>query len=129
MYKVFIVSLCLLVPDFVFAHGGDQPGPHGGKIEMPGAYHIEVVRKDLQTFNIYLLDINFENPTTQDSEISVGVTQNKNLKLQCQAQKEEFYICRSESALKKNLKLVVDSKRAGVSGNQAEFQFKGLKAK
>ena len=129
MIKSILVSACLFVPTLLFAHGGDAPGPHGGKVEMPGAFHVEAIRKDLQTFYIYLLDIEFANPITTNSEVKARILAGKNLVLKCEAQKEPFYICKSQTPLKKSETLVVIAKRDGAQGNEATFKFKGLKAK
>ena len=129
MLKSILVSACLFVPTLLFAHGGDLPGPHGGKIEMPGAFHVEAVRKDLQTFYVYLLDIEFTNPVIANSDVKAQVLAKSKIELACEAPKTEaFFICKSKSLLKKSVELVVVAKRDGAQGNEAHFKFSGLKA-
>lgn len=55
------------------AHGEDKPGPHGGYIRMPGAFHTEVVPNGRSELKIYLLDINWKNPTVADSRVDVSL--------------------------------------------------------
>ncbi len=56
----------------VFAHGEDKPGPHGGFIRMPGAFHTEVV-KEKEGYRVYLLDINWKNPSVLDSAVLASI--------------------------------------------------------
>ncbi len=63
--------LALLMAINVFAHGEDKPGPHGGFISMPGAFHVEVLPKDDRRFEIYLLDIEWKNPSIKDSNVTL----------------------------------------------------------
>ena len=53
----------------VFAHGEDRPGPNGGIIRMPGAFHTELVKKTDQKFKVYLLDMEWKNPTVNASTL------------------------------------------------------------
>lgn len=76
--KVFylVIGSFAIIPA-TFSHGEDAPGPHGGHIRMPGPFHTELVLrgKDLQ---IFLLDINFMNPVTKNSEVTVRYQDSKN---------------------------------------------------
>ncbi|MFM6928261.1 MAG: hypothetical protein ACKOX6_07340 [Bdellovibrio sp.] len=69
MTKIFIILALFLSPLSVFAHGEEQAGPHGGHIRMPGNFHTEMEIDSVQGAHIYLLDINFKNPTIKDSSI------------------------------------------------------------
>ncbi len=51
------------------AHGEDKLGPNGGYIQMPGAFHTEVVASDPTRLKVYLLDINWKNPIVKDSSV------------------------------------------------------------
>lgn len=66
---VIILVIALLFQIKAFGHGEDKPGPNGGYIRMPGAFHTELVQINDQKFKVYLLDINWKNPTTKDSSI------------------------------------------------------------
>ncbi|MDH4466416.1 MAG: hypothetical protein QE271_00040 [Bacteriovoracaceae bacterium] len=74
MYKISFSVLVLssfLFIDFTYSHGENLPGPNGGTIRMLGTFHTELVRVKDDTFNIYLLDINFKNPTVSNSNVEV----------------------------------------------------------
>lgn len=115
----------LLFSSLSYGHGTDKPGPHGGMIQMPGAYHVEVVRASKQSFKIYLLDGDFKNPTLTDSSVKARVLYGKNLSLDCKPMEKDLYFeCRTESRLRRNEFLIVESVRAGVKGNEAKFEFK-----
>lgn len=70
---VTVVLLLQVFPLKVFAHGEDKPGPNGGSIRMPGSFHTELVQVNSQEFRVYLLDINWQNPTVQNSSIDATV--------------------------------------------------------
>ena len=75
----------LLLPTLCLAHGEMKPGPHGGEIRMPGAFHVEVVPGSM-TIEIYLLDMQFKNPQIEDSLINVILHREaKQMTLECQA--------------------------------------------
>lgn len=102
------------------AHGEDKPGPHGGQIRMPGPYHTELVLNK-SGFKIYLLDINFENPTTKNSMVQASITlEKKTYHLNCKAQINHF-ICQSEN-LPNSGDLTVNSVRNHIKGNTAYYQ-------
>ncbi|MCC7404616.1 MAG: hypothetical protein IT288_09495 [Bdellovibrionales bacterium] len=77
-----------------WAHGEDRPGPHGGTIRMPGAFHTELVLLAKGEFKIYLLDINFKNPSTKKSELQVNYFGEASTKADCQAQRDHYYLCK-----------------------------------
>jgi predicted double-glycine peptidase len=104
----------------------DKPGPHGGIIQMPGAYHLEALKKTKETIQIYVLDMNFVNKTPNEkTEITAQVRRKKqNLKLQCEMEPaKEFYLCQSPQKIKAEDVLLVDSKLGDMKGNQAQFEF------
>jgi hypothetical protein len=74
----------LLVPALCLAHGELKPGPHGGEIRMPGAFHVEVIARSV-TVDVYLLDMQFENPQIADSSVNVTLQRDEDqLALECQ---------------------------------------------
>lgn len=77
-----------------WSHGEDRPGPHGGAIRMPGAFHTELVLLAKGEFKIYLLDLNFKNPSTKKSELQVHYLDKESAKADCQAQKNHYYLCK-----------------------------------
>ncbi|NUM89268.1 MAG: hypothetical protein HUU37_08705 [Bdellovibrionales bacterium] len=52
--------ILLLTPALALAHGEDKPGPHGGAIRMPGAFHTEAIVSDTGDLYVYFLDVNFQ---------------------------------------------------------------------
>lgn len=97
----------------VFAHGEDKPGPHGGYIRMPGAFHTEVV-KEKNGYRIYLLDINWKNPSVLDSDVKASIQVGKNkTDLSC-TKESDSYLCLS--SLPQKGVLNINSKREGQVG-------------
>lgn len=76
----------------ISAHGEHKPGPHGGQIRMPGAFHTEVLPYQNLGFKVYLLNINFENPTSKNSKLfGKVVTKGKEFPLKCSGHPDHFY--------------------------------------
>lgn len=75
-----------------FAHGEDKPGPHGGYVQMPGAFHTELVLADSNRYEVYLLDMEFKNPTTENSSVKTTFTDAKNrvAEFTCEASGTKF---------------------------------------
>lgn len=95
----FAISCLLMIQFFqidAFAHGEEKPGPHGGFVRMPGAFHTEVV-KDKKGYRIYLLDINWQNPSVREASVSASIEFKKKItKLSCSKQ-TDFFLCQSKS--------------------------------
>jgi len=76
--------ICFLVPALCLAHGELKPGPNGGEIRMPGAFHVEVVASSVAV-DVYLLDMQFENPQVTNSSVDVTLHRDgEQLALECQ---------------------------------------------
>jgi hypothetical protein len=113
------LGVIVLMPMIVFAHGGDKPGPHGGAIQMPGAFHTEVVDKKNGSLEIFLLDLNFKNPSIKDSGLKVfSVANGSKTELKCTVGVEK-YICLGK--LPESGKLHVTAKREQMQGNEAVY--------
>ncbi|MDZ4726091.1 MAG: hypothetical protein SH817_08035 [Leptospira sp.] len=107
----------------LFAHGEHKPGPHGGEIRMPGAFHTEVSSyKDLG-FKVYLLDINFENPISKDSYVQGKVlSKGKEIALKCSTHPDHFY-CEFPKGISLNEgELILSPTRAGNKGAEAKYK-------
>ena len=115
--KKWVYAVIILVGSVALSHGGDKPGPHGGFIEMPGAFHTEVVPEEGNSFKVYLIDINFENPTVE-AWLENG---KKKDVLACTA-KEDHFQCAPKSPVGKATKLVVKAKREQAEGNEATYK-------
>lgn len=117
-----IILASLFLPVFAHAHGEDQPGPHGGSIRMPGAFHTEVLVNNDKSVQVYLLDMNFKNPTLKDSKVAVRMENNKkSVPFKCMPMDDHFH-CQAEgnSALKG--KLIVEATRENAVGNEAVYE-------
>lgn len=115
-----IVCSLLFISSIALAHGDDKPGPHGGKIDMPGAFHTEIVKKE-NGFLVYLLDMDFANPSVKDSQVqatlkSAGKTQT----LVCKTEKDYFFCT---ARVPKSGELSVKATREKAAGNEVIFKF------
>ena len=122
--KVFIVCVGLSLfggESSAFAHGEDKPGPHGGVIRMPGAFHTEVVAQGDNAIDVYLLDINWKDQTVKDSSVSVSHVDGQRLTaLKCQG-RENLFSCEAESGELKSGALTLKSSRLGVQGVEVTY--------
>jgi len=118
-FKSALISvLFIFTSTSVFAHGEDKAGPHGGYIRMPGAFHTEVVNEK-NGFRIYLLDINWKNPSVMDSSVSATVIQGKSKSnLKC-TKESDSYLCLSKTTQKGELQII--AKREGQTGTTAYY--------
>lgn len=119
--SVGLSALMFIASVSAFAHGQDKPGPHGGSIQMPGAFHTEVVDQKNGSFTIYLLDINFENASVKDGDVKAytlsanGEKQN----LLCETKSDSF-ICRGVKP-KAGLRLLITATREKAKGNEVSY--------
>ena len=103
----------------LFAHGEDKPGPHGGYIRMPGSFHTEVV-KEKAGYRVYLLDINWKNPSVLDSSVSANIqVGKKKTELTC-AKESNSYFCKSSN--REEGVLNIDAKREGQKGMTSSYK-------
>lgn len=73
-----------------WSHGEDKAGPHGGFITMPGAFHVELVPNGKNQLKLYLLDLQWENPSVLQG--SVQITLNNKEQADCKPQ-DNYFIC------------------------------------
>jgi hypothetical protein len=118
--KNITIAIALILTLKAHAHGDDKPGPHGGFITMPGAFHVEVVPRSKQHLDVYLLDAEWKNPTVKESSVTIryGDTAAK-----CEV-KTEFYECLFPKTvdLTKSGNLSVDATREKQKGNTAVYK-------
>ena len=84
--------LSMFLASYAFAHGENKPGPHGGHIRMPGAFHTELVLQSHMA-RIYLLDMGFKNPTIKNSALSMKVISGETLKQVSCSSKDVYFEC------------------------------------
>jgi len=115
--------LATLCTTSLFAHGEDKPGPHGGFIRMPGAFHTEVMAEKAG-LRIMLLDINFQNPTVEDSSVKVTLkADNKEILLKCKTDKDSFFCPMTGHLREKKGILAIQPMRHKAKGAQVEYPF------
>lgn len=111
----------LLLPTMTLAHGEDQPGPHGGSIRMPGAFHTEVLVNNDKSVQVYLLDMNFKNPTTKDSKVELKIENKKKVSTFKCAPMDDHFHCHSEDKSLQKGQLIVQATRENAVGNEAVY--------
>ncbi len=118
----YLITAFLVLPSMANAHGGDKPGPHGGNVEMPGAFHTElVVNKDL-SLNVYLTDMSFQNPTTKDSSVKAFAREKKSeVPFSCSAQ-DNYFHCVPTKKYSQTGELVIQAVREKAVGNDAVYK-------
>lgn len=121
--RLALVILCLSISDISLGHGEDKPGPNGGHIRMPGAFHTELVVYKQNQFNVFLLDINWKNPTVKDSSVQLKVNNDKNI-IQCK-QLNNYFQCELPQLLDMNKPNIISVKaiREGAVGTEAIYHF------
>lgn len=116
--KAILFSATLVAGSLAGAHGEDKPGPHGGEIRMPGAYHTEAVPAGDKAVMIYLLDMNWRNPTLKESQVEASIGKNV---ASCEPMKDHYHCVFAKGSLKKGT-LIVKSRREGQTGHEAKYK-------
>lgn len=75
-----------------FAHGEDKAGPNGGFIRMPGAFHTELVPINKYQFKLFLLDVQWKNPSVLESSVKVKYSGKNNATAKCSIE-GNHYLC------------------------------------
>lgn len=119
--KNLVSILLLIVSQLAFAHGEDKAGPHAGFIRMPGAFHTELVLSGKHELKVYLLDIDWKNPSVVKSNLQI--IHNDKDKALCQIH-EDYYTCKfSDSVnLTKKGELKVLAEREEQKGAEVSYQ-------
>ena len=117
--QYLIFNLLFFLSFQVLSHGEDKPGPHGGNIKMPGAFHIEIVPINSYQVSVYLLDMHFKNPTLKKSTLDLAIG---SVAAKC-ITKDNYYICDFPSSidLNKQGKLVVKAIRENIKGSVVSY--------
>lgn len=111
----------LVATPAVWAHGEHKPGPQGGYIRMPGAYHIELIPQK-KGYTVRLLDLQFRQPTVQKSALRLVWQQGKTQRqLLCRAQAETFYCELPNGQQPRQGQLKVSSQRLGLKGMDVTY--------
>ena len=119
MNQMLLIAAVLFSVNQGFSHGEDKPGPNQGFIQMPGAFHTEVVPKTKNSIEVYLLDIAWKNPTIQNSSVKAQIGTES---VQCVAKTNYFHCQFSEKVdLKSKAQLKVLAVREKAVGNEAVY--------
>ncbi|MBC7532534.1 MAG: hypothetical protein H7318_13245 [Oligoflexus sp.] len=127
MRGVFNLGLSLTLTTLAtvgYSHGEDKLGPHKGFVRMPGSFHTEVVNNGTLGFKVYLLDLNWENATTQDSSAKLTlVSKNKTLHTTMCSARNDVFICpvQFEGDIKDAVKLELETTRMGIKGVKMDY--------
>jgi hypothetical protein len=116
---IFIFSLLRVAT--IFPHGESSLGPHKGHIQMPGAFHTELVVIDSKNIEVYLLDINFKNPMIVKSSVTLileGI--GKKISVECSIDtKKVGFICPISVDLGNYKKIILKTVRKGVNASES----------
>jgi hypothetical protein len=123
MLKQSLLTIALaLTPLLTFAHGEDQPGPNGGHIRMPGPFHTELEIDAVQGAHIFLLDLNFKNPTIQDSSvIAVFESKGKKVNYKCGIMGGNHFHCVPQGKTTGKGQLKIKAIREKAVGNEVIY--------
>lgn len=120
--QLLIVLIIAIIAMQAGAHGEDRLGPNGGYIKMPGAFHTELVPAGKNAFKVYLLDLEWKNPSTKNSSVILSFHSAMPIEAKCGVEKK-FYLCRFDQTvdLTKKGELSVQAKREGQVGNEVKY--------
>lgn len=128
MKAAFILLFLQLLAGYIFAHGENKPGPHGGFVEMSKNIHTEVNPDKDGSFHIFLLDGNMENPTIKNSSLSASIKSGKKeVKLDCTTMGGTHFHCKPKAERPKDGQLILNAKRDGVIADPITYQLATLK--
>lgn len=117
----FILNLGISVN--VFAHGEENPGPHGGHIKMPGGFHTELEMDPQQGAHIFLLDMSFENPTVKDSSVQARFKSGKTeIPFTCSVMGANHFHCVPQKKLPARGQLLIKPVREKAVGNEVIYE-------
>lgn len=117
--KNIIAILILFTSINALSHGEDKLGPNGGYVRMPGNFHTEVVPNQDDTIKVYVLDINFKNPTVDNAKVEAYFKKKK--PLDCKPATDHF-ICNTKGFSLKKGKLTIIAERDGIKGAKAKYK-------
>ncbi len=105
----------------VWAHGEDRPGPHGGVIRMPGAFHTEVLALD-GGFKVLLLDIALGKPSVSGGSVRGRIVNGDSVvALQCAAHSDHFFCETPRGSVPDKGELILDAARGGEKEGRAVY--------
>ncbi len=119
--KALLLIALLSSGPLALAHGEDRHGPNGGFIRMPGAFHTEVVPQGAGQIRVYLLDIDWKNPSVDRSSVNAKLT-DKNIQVAKCSPEANYFVCGFEKpASLARGRLVIEATREGQKGNAVTY--------
>ncbi len=122
--KFIVFTLIAISARISWGHGESQPGPHGGFIRMPGAFHSEILPVGGGQFKVFLLDINWKNPSVKNSLLELNHIEKKKVKATCEEMEALYFLCSFPKNLNVTKKgtLLLLSQREGQKGQEVSYQ-------
>ena len=121
--KTVILFLICVFSINVWAHGEEKPGPNGGHIQMPGPFHTELEIDPAQDAHIFLLDLNFQNPSVKDSSVQAVFKSGKtSIDYSCSIMGGNHFHCKPQKKLPAQGELVIKAIREKAVGNEVVYQ-------
>ncbi len=116
-----VICILFLNAHFVFAHGEDKYGPNKGFVRMPGAFHTELVQEGKNKLKVFLLDIQWKNPSVLNSKLQIKYNGKDNA--DCKIQ-DNFYTCTFPKSvnLAKKGELKVTAEREDQKGIEVSYK-------
>lgn len=89
-----LFAVSLFSPRLGLSHGENKPGPNGGHIRMPGAFHTELKEAAPGKYEVYLLDVSLKGTPTDGWSLEAQLNRKSTLpqSLKCQRRKQS-YLC------------------------------------
>ena len=125
--KNILIATLLALSTNALAHGDDKPGPNGGEVLMPGAFHTEMIRdNDNQDVMVFLLDMEFKNPTLKDSSVTAFYSKGKNkVTYTCSPMHNHFHcVANKKFKFEKDGEIHVTATREKAKGNEVVYKIK-----
>ncbi|HSH43263.1 MAG TPA: hypothetical protein VK973_14160 [Arenicellales bacterium] len=122
--SVLALAAALSVPGPARAHGEQDPGPNGGEIRMPGAFHVEAVVGN-DALLVYLLDMKFQNPRVAGSSVTASLRQNDETRqLECRAvETDQRFKCPLPAGADLDSgELTINASRGDVPGTSVQYE-------
>ncbi|MBK7844057.1 MAG: hypothetical protein IPJ71_10235 [Bdellovibrionales bacterium] len=124
--RFIVFALMTVSAPISWGHGESQPGPHGGFIRMPGAFHSEILPVGDRQFKVFLLDINWKNPSIKNSHLELNYFETSKVKATCETKEELYFLCsfpkNLDIAKAKKGTLLLLSQREGQKGQEVSYR-------
>ncbi len=121
----FFILLALVINIQVFAHGENKLGPNNGYIRMPGAFHTELVPNQDGSISVFLLNVNNQDPTVENSKIELyyaSIAKSIKVKYNCEKMTNFFKCIASEKIDLNEGILILNSSRKNNIGTHVKYK-------